>query len=71
MTKIEVDMNLREDVFTIVVPLQLVSEFQLKVGDRVLLYEPGTECEAILRHGKQWPWVADIVEGTIRDTSPA
>jgi len=30
-------------------------------------YEPGDiECEAIVRHGERWEWVADILDGTIR-----
>ena len=32
--------------------------------------ETGLECEAILRRGTIWPWVADIVETTIKDLPP-
>jgi hypothetical protein len=67
MIRIPVDMNWREDRQTIVIPPRSISENELEVGKRVILHEPGVECEAILRHGTQWPWVADIVEGTIKE----
>jgi hypothetical protein len=68
MLKIAVDTNLREDQRTIVTP-KLVPMKELTVGTKVILYEPGDiECEAIVRHGKSWEWVAEIVEGTIRPT---
>jgi hypothetical protein len=39
----------------------------LVTGTRVVLYEPNQiECEAIVRRGKTWPWVAEVVEGTVR-----
>ncbi len=71
MLKISVDMNLREDHRTIVIPPESILAEDLIVGDRVVLYEPGgdIECEAILRHGTSWKWVADIVEGTIVEGS--
>ena len=48
---------------------KLVPMKELTVGTKVILYEPGDiECEAIVRHGKSWEWVAEIVEGTIRPT---
>jgi hypothetical protein len=69
MLKIAVDMNLREDHRTIVIPPQQVPASGLAVGAKVVLYEPGDiECEAIVRHGETWEWVADIVEGTIKPT---
>ena len=68
MLRILVDVNWREDDRTIVIPEERVSRDNLLEGKRVILYEPGMECEAILRRGVQWPWVADIVEGTIRET---
>ena len=66
MIRLEVDINRREGHRTIVIPEQSVLGKDLKVGTTVVLYEPGMECEAILRHGKDWPWVADIIEGTIK-----
>ena len=39
-------------------------------GTRVILYEPEEvemRCEAIVRRGKVWPWVADIVKGTFKN----
>src|SRR5262249_38002853 len=71
MTRIEVDMNWREGSRTIVIPSRSISEVKLTIGQRVILYEPGTECEAILRRGEQWPWVADIIDGTIKNTPDA
>ena len=41
-------------------------------GTRVILYEPGLEkevemeCEAIVRRGKIWPWIGEIVKGTFK-----
>ncbi len=67
MIRIAVDCNWREDTRTIVIPHEDVPESHLRVGAKVTLHEPGMECEAILRHGKQWPWVADIIEGTIKN----
>jgi hypothetical protein len=38
-------------------------------GTRVILYEPDgdgyMECDAIVRHGKIWPWVGEVI-GPIR-----
>ncbi len=67
MIRIPVDCNWREDAWAIVIRPENIAIFGLKIGDRVVLHEPGMECEAILRRGTQWPWVADIVEGTIKD----
>jgi hypothetical protein len=68
--KIVVDMNLREDQRTIVIPPQRVPARGLTPGTKVILYEPGDiECEAIVRHGVWWEWVADIVDGTIKRAS--
>lgn len=67
MLRIEVDMNRREDFRTIVISPKSTSNIELKEGMRVILHEPGIECEAILRHGTQWQWVADIIEGTVKD----
>jgi hypothetical protein len=53
-----------------VIPPQQVPASGLSVGAKVVLYEPGDiECEAIVRHGETWGWVADIIEGTIKPTS--
>ena len=67
MVRIATDFNWREDYLTIVLPDRVPAEV-LVPGTRVILYEPGDiECEAIVRRGKTWPWVADIVEGTIKN----
>jgi hypothetical protein len=69
MLRISVEMNLREDRRTVVIPSKLVPMNQLTVGTNVILYEPGDiECEAIVQRGKSWEWVAEIVEGTIKPT---
>jgi len=50
-------------------PLEKIPEELRKEGTRVIVYEVGTECEAILRRAEgQWEWVADIVPGTVRET---
>jgi hypothetical protein len=43
-------------------------EKKLAIGSRVILYDEGTRCQGILRHGK-WlvGWVADIIPGTLQD----
>lgn len=69
MTRIRVDFNRREGPRTIALSLEDVQNEALKVGALVTLYEPGDiECEAILRHGTRWEWVADILDDTIRDS---
>ena len=67
--RLHVDFNCREDTRTIAIlrPLEIPDEHK-KVGELVILYEPGSiECEAILRHGTHWEWVADILDETIRE----
>jgi hypothetical protein len=67
MLRIRVDVNCREGRRTVAIPPDSVPGHDLKVGMKVILREPGMECEAVLRHGEIWLWVADIVEGTIKD----
>jgi hypothetical protein len=70
MLRLHVDMNNREDQRTIVIPSRYVSAEGLVAGAKVILYEPGDiECEAILRRGTSWEWVADIVDGTIKKST--
>ena len=70
MLKIYVDFNLQEGPRTIVIPPRQMPINGLTVGTKVILCEPDDiECEAIVRHGTTWEWVADIVQGTIRQTS--
>ena len=65
MYRIAVDMNLREDHGTIVLPKLSIPGDGLAVGQKVILYESDDiECEAIVRHGETWEWVADIVKGS-------
>lgn len=68
MTRIHVDFNCREDVGTIaILRPQEIPEEERRIGAIITLYEPGIECEAILRRGERWEWVADILDGTIRE----
>jgi hypothetical protein len=67
MLRIGVDFNTREGPRTIVLTEQNVPPEILVEGTRVILYEEGDmECEAVVRKGDTWDWVADIIEGTIR-----
>ena len=69
MARIHVDFNRREGPRTVAITPEEIPEEELKVGAIVTLYEPGDiECEAILHHGTRWKWVADILDGTIRDS---
>ena len=75
MIKVHVDYNerelLREGIETIVVDLggknAEISTESLEEGARVVLSDGITECEAVLRHGRDYDWVADVIEGTTRD----
>jgi len=44
-------------------------ENKLTVGLRATLYDEEIKCVGILRRGKYYDWVADIVPGTVRDLS--
>jgi hypothetical protein len=73
--KLHVDFNerelLREGVETTVIELNgrnsKTRSENLHEGEKVILYDSSMECEAILRHGHDHEWVADIVPGSIRD----
>jgi hypothetical protein len=67
MLRILVDVNSREGRRTIVIAPENVVGQDLRVGMKVILHEPGMECEAVLRHGQTSPWVADIIEGTTKE----
>lgn len=72
MIRILNDFNLMEDDRAVVLHVEHTPPEALVPGIRVVLYEPGDiECEAIVRRGKTWPWVADIVEGTIKNPPAA
>jgi hypothetical protein len=71
MLRICTDFNTREGPRTIVLAPQVIPQGGLVEGTRVILYEEGDiECEAIVRRGDTWNWVADIIEGTIRKLPP-
>jgi hypothetical protein len=67
MKRIRCDVNSREGYDALVIFPEDVPPEGLSIGERVIVYEPGFECEAIVRHGAYAEWVADVVEGTIRD----
>jgi hypothetical protein len=75
MIKLHVDYNerelLKEGVQTIVVELDGknsdVRQTDLREGAKVILSDGTMECEAILRHGKDYEWVADMIRGTSKD----
>jgi hypothetical protein len=61
------DFNTREDDWVIVLNEARTPPEALVTGTRVILYEPDdVECEAIVRPGKTWPWVAEVVKGTVK-----
>ncbi len=67
LVRIKADFNARDGYLGIILPDDAPAEV-LVPGAHVVLYEPDEfECEAIVRRGETWPWVADIVEGTIKD----
>jgi len=68
MVRIRVDFNRREDFRTIALGSSAeIPEEARREGALVILYEPGDiECEAVVRRGRRWEWVADILDGTIR-----
>ena len=72
MIRLYVDFNSREDIDVIVVRIETslnagVSEWQLHVGDHVVLNDEAMECVARLRKGTYAEWVAEIIPGTIKD----
>ena len=71
LVRIRVDFNRREDSRTIALGSSAeVPEEVRREGALVILYEPGDiECEAIVRRGRRWEWVADILDGTIRESA--
>lgn len=71
MVRIRVDFNRRESPRTIALGSSAdIPEEARRIGALVVLYEPGDiECEAIVRRGERWEWVADILDGTIREST--
>jgi hypothetical protein len=67
MLRIRVDVNEREEPHAVAIQPDWAPAESLRVGESVVLYDPGMECEAILRHGKRWEWVADVIWQTIRE----
>jgi len=72
MLRVFVDCNRMVGDMTVAIknPDEQIPEDLRKEGTRVILYEPGMECDGILRRAEApWEWVADIVAGTVRDVS--
>ena len=70
MIKVSNDFNLMEDGRAVVLNSSTPAE-ALVPGTRIILCEPGQfECEAIVRRGKAWPWVANMLDGTFKDYPP-
>jgi hypothetical protein len=63
MIRLSTDFNTQEDG-AIVLPADAPADAQVP-GARVILFKPEElECEAIVRRGTAWPWVAKIVPRT-------
>jgi hypothetical protein len=76
MLRIYVDFNAREvhpHVESVAIPLHTDRAEEYKAhlfeGRRVIIFDEGTECEAMLRRGTSFPWVADIIPNTLKDNS--
>jgi hypothetical protein len=67
LLRIFVDINTCESSTRIAIPTEGVPVDELKVGRRVILFEPGMECEAVLQRGTRFAWVAEIVPGTVKE----
>ena len=70
MLRVFIDCNRMVGPRTVAIhsPEDQIPEELRKEGTRVILYEPGMECEGILRRTERpWEWVADIVAETVRD----
>jgi hypothetical protein len=67
MIKIYNDFNTREGDWEVVLNERFTPPEALVEGTRVIIVcEVSFECEAIVRHGKVWPWIGDVVAGTVR-----
>jgi len=72
MLRICVDFNCVEDIDKVVIRTDIEMNESLAPTEfhenlRVVIYEDDLECEAILRPGKIFPWMAQIIPGTFRD----
>ena len=70
MIKIINDFNKMEgsrgNHWSVVLHVEHTPPEALVVGRRVIVSTPGeSECEAIVKRGKYYPWVAEIIEETL------
>lgn len=67
MIRVVADFNRMEGDRAVALHPEHTPPDALVPGTRVIVYEPGDiECEAIVRRGTRFPWVADMIEETIR-----
>ena len=72
MIKIYNDFNTREGDWEVVLNERFTPPEALVEGTRVIIVcEVSFECEAIVRHGKVWRWIGDVVPGTVKYYSEA
>lgn len=58
--------GLRGNGWAVVLHIEHTPPEALVPGTRVIVCDPGQiECEAIVRPGKHYPWVAEIIEDTL------
>jgi len=70
MRRIYVDFNAREvcpDKQSVAVSLPPSMQHEpLLEGEWIVAYDEETECQAVVRVGSRFPWVADILIGSIK-----
>ena len=72
MIKIYNDFNTREGDWEVVLNERFTPPEALVEGTRIIVVcEDSFECEAIVRRGKIWPWIGDVVAGTVKYYSEA
>jgi hypothetical protein len=71
MKRIYVDFNSQEEIDAVVINLdvrrQQDASLILNEGEIVILYDEEMECEAAIRRGRYFRWVACIDRTTIKD----
>jgi len=64
------DFNMMDEEWVVVLNLERTPPEVLVPGTRVVLHETcGLECEAIVRRGRDFPWVAEVIRETVVDHS--
>lgn len=72
MLKLYVDFNDTDDINAVNLRLDATSDSHisvpsLSIGQRILVYDEETQCEAIVCKGAHRPWVAKLLRDTIQD----